>query len=123
MAFFKREGWFGHSDASTSRLYFAYDAPSNAVHHTQMAAVVQRMRELADLVDGNGRAVFEFVYANLDVQNPIIAFRFTSDWAYDQYNAELVKLGSSLGRGVFKPWGSDPASKYFFDRYINQKPR
>lgn len=120
--FFKRSGWFGNTDTKTSTSYYAYEGENaTEIHQKAMTALLVRMRELADTVDSNGRVVFQFIYTNLNAVNPIVAFRFTSDWAYDRYHDYLLEAGSSLGRGVFDVWRSDPSAKYFFATYINQK--
>lgn len=71
----------------------------------QFKAVCTRLEELSKERDANGRFMVQFVATmNEPVRHPFVAYRFTSDFAYDRYERELVRLGGSLGRGVWDPF-------------------
>lgn len=102
--------WYGNSEVGASFFYYE-ERPEqpDAMEYmrSQFAAVKAQLEFLCEQRDGNGARVAQLVAEpSGPVRQPYIAFRFTSDWARNQYDWELVKLGGSLGRGVWRPFGA-----------------
>jgi hypothetical protein len=96
--------WYGARNSSA--LYFEYELGKSSDRlRRQFATVLARLIELSFVRDGNGAPVVQFVAEpNTTVAIRFIAYRWTSDWARDKYDRELVHLGPSLGRGVWDPF-------------------
>lgn len=110
----KNDGWYGNSDASTSASAFDYHVGgNNETHIAEFAAVKQRIEELLQERDGNDEPVIQLIYTRLLGEQPVLAYRWTSDWAYRKFEHELIRLGGSLGRGVFEPFKGDNYSNWF----------
>jgi hypothetical protein len=106
---------FGTHDRGA--LFFYHDTEqASAIHTSQFASVRARLSELMTVKDGNGRWVVELVFERTGPEEDIqvLAYRFTSDWAYDMHEGGLVERGGSLGRGVWEGFREG----YFVDRYI-----
>lgn len=108
--------WHGHTDANTSAKMFWYDrdGASPDIHIPQFNAVWDRLHTLALVRDANNYPVVQLIFTRRQHSSPVIAYRFTSDWAHDQYNAGLCALGLSLGRGVWDPF----KSRYDSDKFL-----
>lgn len=108
--------WWGNTDAETSNRTFFYEKYNASDFHVKSwAKVMARLLQLVDTKDGNGDNVVQFVCTRNDAKIAMVAFRFTSDWAYRKYSGELTKLGSSLGRGTFEPFKQ---GSYDYEHYL-----
>lgn len=109
--------WHGHTDAGTAPKSFFYtrDNASSDIHPVQFKAVLEALLALTEVEDGNGSKVLQLIFTREEHITPVAAYRFTSDWACQQYQGMLIKLGSSLGRGGFQPWDPDSGD---FERYV-----
>lgn len=96
--------------------YFSYNAKSASadIHPPQFEAVVKRLEELSRTLDGNGQPIVKFVFTRYKHDNPVVAYHWTSEWADNKFDRELVELGGSLGRGIWDPW----KDSYTFDEYV-----
>lgn len=104
-----------HGSNIRGDMYFGYGgAGASDLHWHQINLVAHRLEELLDMRDGNGRAPVQLVFTRLDHVNPVIAYRWTSEWADQRYDHELVSLGGSLGRGMWTPW----EDKFTFDEFV-----
>ena len=98
--------WYGKSDHSTSPKFFFYDVEdSSDLHAEQMSNVRSYLQELCVTRDGNGDFVAQMIYETTGPAVAAVAFRFTSDWAYRNFNDALTSLGLSIGRGIWAPLG------------------
>lgn len=103
--------WYGDC-GGTSPLFFYYEERPNQPEHTdymrsQFRAVRGLLQELTRERDGNGDPVVKLVAEpSGPVRKPYVAYRWTSDWARRTYDRELVRIGGSLGRGVWQPFGA-----------------
>ena len=104
-----REGWHGNTDHATSPSAFDYHSlsASKDIHPRQFRSIVRFLKKLTTVRDANGEFVVQLIYTRFTGSQPVVAYRFTSDWAYRQYDRELIRRGSSLGRGVFEPFKGD----------------
>ena len=109
--------WFGNSTSAASCFFYHGEGASD-FHRTQWEAVVNELKRLTIVRDKNGDFVVQLVYHRED-KNFVIAYRFTSDWAYRQYESKLVHIGGSLGRGAFDPFSE--SGKYEMDTLVLQK--
>jgi hypothetical protein len=110
--------WHGDSYAGQSHFYYTRATSSPDIHPPQFDAVWDRLHELAQVRDGNGWPVVRLVFTRRDHDHPVIAYRWTSDWAYSQYELDLVRRGGSLGRGVWQIWGSDPYCRWNYEHFV-----
>lgn len=111
--------WYGVNDHTTSVgcYYYEDEGSSPDIHPPQFEAVCQKLNELANVRDKNGDVIVQIAYYRPDWKTKVIAYRFTSDWAYRNYNSELQACGSSLGRGCFNPFN---ANSYDFEHFCKK---
>lgn len=106
------KGWFGANDAKTSLMYFGYTSQPEH-HEEEFRKVLERVKALemtyvahrwSDGTPNYSRPAVELSYVDDETPDKkVVAFRFTSDAAYDRYHPELLELGGGLGRGVWDP--------------------
>jgi hypothetical protein len=108
--------WHGSTTARTNSAFFYLDEGASQEQHEDLMWLHTFLLELAKIRDGNGYPVLELFAERINHTHPFVAYRFTSDWAYNKFNSSLTSLGASLGRGVFDPFGNRDA--YFFERYL-----
>lgn len=112
---------YGNTDTKTSpHTYFFGVENAVAEHREQFAAVWRRLNQLVETKDGNGYKIVDLLFSRLDDKVAVVAYRFTSDWAYDRYYGEVQQLGRSLGRGGFEPFGG---RGYDYENYLAADPR
>lgn len=104
-----RGKWHGNTDHCTSPSCYYYEAYNGKEFHKEaLTNVVSKLRELAEIRDANGDKVVQIIFEWLDSPiRPVMAYRFTSDWASRKYSGVLLDLGGHIGRGVFKPFNED----------------
>lgn len=132
----KTKGWHGSSTVGTDPASYFFTRSradlskpatekdyGDFTHEAQFRAVLDKLQELAETSDGNGWPIVEFVYTDIRarVRNPVVAYRFTSDWAYHKYYSEVQALGTSLGRGIFEVLGGDPSAVYHRELWCAQQ--
>lgn len=108
--------WYGSADHKTNKVMFYLDdvRRCNAWQIDEFEQVVEKIIDLSNTRDEHGHTPVQLIASRFDHDSIFIAYRFTSDRAYDTYNSFLIAMGSSLGRGVFAPWND----KWVFDRFI-----
>lgn len=114
----ERGKWHGTNIRGAMAFSYDRETASPDLHPVQFDQVVARLTELSQQRDGNGWPIVKFVFTRFDHTSPVVAYQWTSEWADHKFDSELVALGSSLGRGMWKVFGSDPVAKYDFDRYV-----
>ena len=121
--------WHGGNDARTSPSYFGVSIVGtnrteiHPFHLEDFKKVLERIIQLSEIRYGShfpdghtSRPIIDLIYVDDESPNRrIVAYRFTSDAAYDLYKSQLIELGSSLGRGTFR----DPTSdNWLFDQFL-----
>jgi hypothetical protein len=112
-----KKHWYGAFEYRTNAVSFWYEKRSETdTHKQQMKAVIDRLLDLTTSVrDGNNQLVADLIYSRSDDKIVIVAFRFTSDWAWKRYHDETIGLGSLLGHGAFRPFVDDLDASQFID--------
>lgn len=97
--------WFGGSPAKTNA---GYISGSHHYHWDEFQAAVRYLFELTET-----RAV-ELIYIDDEASPFVIAYRFTSDTAYDEHRSKLTNLVGGCGRGVWDVWHNKCQYTEFF---------
>lgn len=104
--------WFGGSDAKTSErcFYFNDDHQYGMVEkQEQIKNVINLLYKLRD------KRFVELIYVDTTKDDRMVAaFRFTSDRSYDRFRDQLVRMGSSLGRGAWSPFSDNHQFQEWF---------
>lgn len=113
--------WHGGSDAGTSPRAIFMHTDQTGLHaeelRKQFDAVVEKLRALHAVKDHYHYPVVQLICENTVGPNVVFfAFRFTSDWAANEYNDSIFELSPSLGRGCFRPFQQDSGDYDFFFR-------
>jgi hypothetical protein len=109
--------WFGNNDSKTSASYFGiYDNYTKEQLFTfeQVKDYLIGLTKTRDTL--NHYPIVELIYLDDESVNKVVAFRFTSDYGYDTFNNHLIKLSSSLGRGIWDHFRSDFTYNTFFSK-------
>lgn len=119
------KGWLGGNDYKTGESCFEYDmAYSYGPYCPDIAhlydpyiaafdAVCDALAALADV------GMVEFIYRDLTrKEKRVVAFRYTSDAAYDAHRDRIVQIGSDLGRGVWDPFNDS----HQFEKWFGREP-
>ena len=123
----------GYTDAKTAPHTFFYDSQPEH-HNNEFEVVVTRLTELskefakhifisepeecASYLRHPVQLIIEIARDIHGEQARLVAFRFTSDAAYDKYRDELVALGGGLGRGGWDPWKK---GSYDYSRWMAEE--
>lgn len=109
----------GGSAAKTSPAFFGVSERDGGIsdfHIAAFEAVTPRIFRLAE------EGAIELMYYRNSPTCKVIAYRFVSDQFYNNHAGELVQLGSTLARGCWEPFGSDPYNKNIFETYMKEEP-
>ena len=91
--------WHGNDDHHTSPHSFWTGPELNPMHVDAFKAVIARLLDL----EATGAVQFLFHNPNSS-EGHFVAYRFTSDEAYNRYYTDVHVAGRGLGRGCFEPF-------------------
>lgn len=102
--------WHGGSAGKTSSLFFGYnlieEVGSFNKHSKTYEGVAVPFRQLLQallrlVLEGKAELLY---YDNSLMERKVVAFRFTSEYSYDEYRDGLVEVGEEkIERGVWEP--------------------
>lgn len=105
--------WHGGSAAKTSVMFFGYNLYTSYGTFSENEEIYRRYMTQFDgvsarLFELSREGEVQLLYLDRSlVERRVVAFRFTSESAYNAHRKELVSIGDALGRGVWEPLRND----------------
>ena len=107
--------WPSGSAAKTSSMYFGYCHPIDL--RPTYDIVLNRLLQLTQ--DG----AVQLLYVDNQIEErKVVAFRFTSDAAYNEHRDQLVKMASDLDRGIWEPNRNDDQRQTWLGEFADATP-
>jgi hypothetical protein len=110
--------WYGNTDARTAPRCFFHEARSNSSRNAAAIEEVQaKVEELEKHLPPSAEMICVITH---DDGSKLVAFRYTSDRAHDQYDFDILRGGAlGLGRGVFEPFRG--GHEHFYKEWFGWK--
>lgn len=105
--------WYGNNSSKTREMYYAHQDQGHSLADPEQRGQLSNLIHFLQQLDYDGEV--QLVCSIIQKHRQLIAYRFTSDGAYNRHHGQLFKLAPSIERGVFDPFRWD---KYQFNLWF-----